>query len=68
LFDLHGSLDLGQWFDSDSAMNGLKLTVGAFNLLNTAPSVSEVSGAAGADLSQGDLKQRSYYLRVEKKF
>lgn len=68
LFDLHGAVDVGKWFDSDSALNGLKLTVGAFNVLNTAPSVSEVSGPAAFDTSQGDLKQSSYYLRVEKKF
>lgn len=68
LIDLHGSLELGQLFDKDSALSGLKLSVGAFNLFNVAPSVSEVSGGAGADLSQANLKQRSYYLRVEKKF
>lgn len=68
LFDLHGSVELGQWFDSASALSGSKLTIGAFNLLNTAPSVAEVSGAAAFDFSQGDLKQSSYYLRLEKKF
>jgi iron complex outermembrane recepter protein len=68
LFDLHGSVDLGHWFDGDSALSGSKLTIGAFNLLNTAPSVAEVSGAAAFDFSQGDLKQSSYYLRLEKKF
>src|SRR5262249_23642617 len=68
LIDLHGSLDVGQLFNDDSAWNGLKLTVGAINLFNKEPSVAEVGGAADFDLSQGDLKQRSYYLRLEKKF
>lgn len=68
LFDLHSSVDLDLLFGPDSAWSGVKLSVGAYNLFDTEPSVAEVGGAADFDLSQGDLKQSSYYLQVEKKF
>jgi hypothetical protein len=38
------------------------------NIFNEAPGFAEVGDAAGYDQSQADLKRRSYYLRLEKKF
>jgi outer membrane receptor protein involved in Fe transport len=64
LFDLHGSINFEHLFDAKALLGG-RLTAGVFNLLDAEPGYSEVGSAF--DLSQGDLKGRSYYLRFEKK-
>jgi iron complex outermembrane receptor protein len=67
LLDLHGSVDLGKLLPAPM-WNGFKVTLGGMNIFNEAPGFAEVGDAAGYDQSQADLKQRSYYLRLEKKF
>jgi len=68
LVDLQGSYDFTRTVGPMSPLHGLKLTAGAANIFDSEPSFAEVGGASGFDLSQGDLKQRSYYMRLEKKF
>lgn len=67
LIDLHGSVDLGKLLPAP-VWDGFKLTLGGMNIFDEAPAFAEVGDAAGYDQSQADLKQRSYYLRLEKKF
>jgi iron complex outermembrane recepter protein len=68
LFDLQGSLDFGLLVGRESRLQGLRLWMGAVNVFNEQPSFADVGDAAGFDSSQGELKERTYYLRVEKKF
>ena len=68
LVDLQGSIDFGRWLGASSRWSGIKLTIGAANIFDEEPSFAFVGDAAGFDMSQGDLKQRSYYLRLEKSF
>jgi len=68
LVDLQGSVDFGRWFGGSSPWSGFKLAIGATNVFNEEPSFALVGDAAGFDMSQGDLKQRSYYMRLEKSF
>jgi hypothetical protein len=68
LVDLQGSVDFGRWLGASSHWSGFKLAIGATNLFNEEPTFALVGDAAGFDMSQGDLKQRSYYLRLEKSF
>lgn len=68
LVDLQGSVDFSRWFGASSSLAGFKLAVGATNLLDEEPSFALVGDAAGFDLSQGDLKQRAYYMRLQKSF
>jgi iron complex outermembrane receptor protein len=67
LFDLQGSIDLGARFGEDSAWNRVSLVAGVFNIFNSQPNVAEVGGAAAFDSSQGDLKNRSFQIRVLKR-
>lgn len=68
LVDLQGSVDFGRWFGASSRWSGFKLAIGATNVFDAEPNFAAVGDAAGFDMSQGDLKQRSYYLRLEKSF
>jgi iron complex outermembrane receptor protein len=68
LIDLQGTVDFGRLFGASTHWSGFKLAVGATNLFDEEPSFAVVGDAAGFDMSQGDLKQRSYYLRLEKSF
>ncbi|MFC4309383.1 TonB-dependent receptor [Steroidobacter flavus] len=68
LFDLQGSLDLGMVYGRESWLEGLKFWVGAINVLDAKPSFADVGDAAGFDSSQSELKERTYYMRLEKKF
>jgi iron complex outermembrane recepter protein len=67
LFDLHGSLDLGGLLAAP-LWDGCKVTLGGTNIFDEEPSFAEVGGASGFDMSHSDLKQRSYYLRLDKTF
>lgn len=66
LVDLQGSVDFGRWLGASSRWSGFKLAIGATNIFDEKPSFAFVGDAAGFDMSQGDLKQRSFYLRLEK--
>jgi iron complex outermembrane receptor protein len=68
LFDLQGSLDFSMLYGGESRLHGLKLWGGATNVFDEGPGFAEVGDASGFDPSQGDLKERSYYLRLEKEF
>jgi iron complex outermembrane receptor protein len=68
LFDLQGSLDFSMWYGGESRLHGLKLWAGAVNVFDEQPGFADVGDVVGFDSSQGDLKERSYYLRLEKKF
>jgi iron complex outermembrane receptor protein len=68
LVDLQGTVDFGRWLGASSHWSGFKLAIGATNLFNEEPSFALVGDAAGFDMSHGDLKQRAYYLRLEKSF
>ncbi len=47
---------------------GLRLTLGASNVLDVAPDYSEIGGTLGFDTSQGDLRQRFLYVDLSKRF
>jgi iron complex outermembrane receptor protein len=68
LVDLQGSVDFGRLLGASSPWAGFKLAIGATNLFDEEPSFALVGDAAGFDLSQSDLKQRAYYIRLEKSF
>jgi iron complex outermembrane recepter protein len=68
LLDLQASVDFGRLLGASSHWAGFKLAIGATNVFNEEPSFALVGDAAGFDMSQGDLKQRAYYLRLEKSF
>ncbi len=68
LFDLQGSLDIGTLTGEDSRLDGLKLWLGAVNVLNEQPSYANVGDVIGFDSSQAELKERVLYLRLENKF
>ncbi len=68
LLDLQGSLDLGALYGGQSRLGGLKLWVGAANVFDEQPGFADVGDVAGFDSSQSELKQRTYYMRLEKQF
>jgi iron complex outermembrane receptor protein len=68
LFDLQGSLDFSMLYGGESRLHGLKLWTGAVNVFNELPSFADVGDAGGFDSSQSELKERTYYLRLEKEF
>lgn len=68
LVDLQGSVDFGRLLGASSPWSGFKLAIGATNIFDEPPSFALLGDAAGFDMSQSDLKQRSYYLRLEKSF
>jgi iron complex outermembrane recepter protein len=68
LFDLQASLELGKFVPQESAWSGFEIRAGALNLFNSQPPFAEVSWDAGYDLSQADLRQRFWYVKLAKKF
>jgi iron complex outermembrane receptor protein len=68
LIDLQASLDLGLMYGRESRLDGVKLWAGAVNLFDEQPGFANVGDAAGFDSSQGELKERTWYMRLEKKF
>lgn len=67
LIDLQGSADLGAVFGENSIGAGFRLTAGAHNLFNVEPALAEVGRVAEFDMSQGDLTNRWFYVRLEKR-
>lgn len=65
--DVHAWLDLGRMFESD-LLEGLKLTVGALNLLDEDVPFANVGLGLGFDPSQADLRKRFAYLRLTRSF
>jgi len=63
--DLQGSFDFAQ---SDSWLNGLKLSAGVINLFDKAPPFAMVGYSSGSDPNQGDLRQRYFYAQLSKRF
>ncbi len=68
LLDVQGSLDFGALYGGESRLDGLKLWLGAVNVFDEQPSFADVGDVTGFDSSQAELKQRTYYMRLEKKF
>ncbi|MBL8271543.1 TonB-dependent receptor plug domain-containing protein [Steroidobacter sp.] len=68
LWDVQASLDLGMLDRDKSALDGLKLWVGAVNVFDGEPSFADVGDAGGFDTSQAELRQRQFYIRLEQKF
>lgn len=68
LFDLQASIDMGLLMRSSPSWRGFKLTAGAVNVFDEEPRFAAVGDVVGFDMSQADLKQRSFYLRLDKKF
>ncbi|MBM0108652.1 TonB-dependent receptor [Steroidobacter sp. S1-65] len=67
IIDMQAWVEPGRLYESE-ALDGLRLTVGALNLLNEAVDFANVGGSLGHDISQGDLRQRFAYLRITKSF
>lgn len=65
--DLQASVALGAK-EQASMWSDLELSAGIIDLFNEKSSVSEVGDVAGVDISQTDLRRRSWYLRAERKF
>lgn len=59
--DRHGDLDSG-------LLRGVKLTLGATNLLDAKTPFSERGSFRGVDMSQADLRQRFVYANISKRF
>lgn len=68
LVDLQLSLDLGQLATPGSAWADFELRAGALNLFDAQQPFAEVGWLTGYDGSQGDLRQRFWYLKLAKKF
>lgn len=68
LWDVQGTVDFGRWLGAASPWAGFKLAIGASNVFDAEPSFALIGDAAGFDMSQSDLKQRTLYLRLEKSF
>lgn len=67
VIDTQAWLEPGRLFDS-GWLGGLKLTVGALNLLDEDVDFAKVGLGLGFDVSQADLRQRFAYLRITKAF
>lgn len=68
LFDLQLSMDLGEFAMPGSPWTDFEIRAGALNLFDAQPPFAEVGLLAGHDPSQGDLRQRFWYLKLAKKF
>ena len=66
--DLQASIDLNNAPGKSLLWKDIRLALGAINLFDVEPPYAEVGGIAGFDLTVGDLKQRLWYMRVEKRF
>jgi iron complex outermembrane receptor protein len=67
IIDMQAWLELGRLFDP-VGFDGLKITVGALNLLDEDVDFANAGLVFGFDVSQADLKQRFAYLRITKSF
>lgn len=66
-------VDMQAWFEPErlfgpACCDGLKVTVGALNLLDEEVDFANAGLRFGFDISQADLKQRFAYLRITKSF
>lgn len=68
MLDVQASFDLGGLAAGDSLWRGMRLSVGATNVTDEMPHFAEANTAIGFDFSQGDLKGRFSYLRLDKTF
>jgi iron complex outermembrane receptor protein len=65
--DAQAVVQLDSLVPGAAALDSVKLTAGAMNLLNAAPHFSQY-GFDGYDAAQGDIRQRFWYLRLSKEF
>lgn len=68
LIDAQVAFDLSGFAGAQSLGRGLEIRAGAFNLLDVEPPFAEVTALTGYDGSQGDLRQRFWYLKLSKRF
>jgi iron complex outermembrane recepter protein len=68
LIDAQIAFDLSDRVAEESMWRGFELRAGAFNLLDEEAPFAEVTGPGGYDGSQGDLRQRFWYLKLSKRF
>jgi iron complex outermembrane recepter protein len=68
LIDAQIAFDLSDVTKEESMWRGFEIRAGAFNLLDEEPPFAEVSAFTGYDGSQGDLRQRFWYVKLSKRF
>lgn len=68
MLDVQASFDLSSLTEGDLLWRGMRLTLGATNVTDEVPPFAEVNMAVGFDFSQGDLKGRFGYVRLDKTF
>lgn len=68
LIDAQIAFDLSEMGDEESMWRGFELRAGGINLLNEEPPFAEAGLLTGYDPSQGDLRQRFWYLKLSKRF
>lgn len=66
LVDAQVNIDLRRG-ESTAWWSGLALQVGASNLFDDAPPFAEIGSPFGYDLTQGDLRQRFWYVNLAKR-
>lgn len=68
VFDAQASLRVGELLPTTSLLSEVELTVGAKNMFDKKPHFAEAGWEYGYDLTQVDLTQRFWYLRLAKAF
>jgi hypothetical protein len=68
LFDMQATLQLDALVSGRSALSAVTLYGGIANLFDQGPAFAEVGRTFGRDPSQGNLKQRFWYVRLAKEF
>jgi iron complex outermembrane receptor protein len=68
LIDTQLTVDLSEVAGAESICRGFEIRAGVFNVLDEQPPFAEVGFNAGYDGSQGDLRQRFWYVKLSKDF
>lgn len=68
LFDTQISLEVGEIVPSESFLSQVRVSAGVKNMFDEEAHFSEIGWDYGFDTSQADLRQRFWYLRLEKEF
>lgn len=68
LIDAQVAFDLSDTASDESMWQGFELRAGVFNLSNEEPPFADAGLLFGYDPSQGDLRQRFWYLKLSKRF
>jgi outer membrane receptor protein involved in Fe transport len=68
LVDAQLAVDISEVVGQESMWRGFELRAGVFNLFDEEPPFAEAGLLIGFDPSQGDLRQRFWYLKLSKSF